>query len=134
MKTSVIYMVTGCWLMMLATSCNDFLDTEPLNIISDENVFRDESLILSYLATLYDALPMDNFGNAMSGPNETAGGMGSGGDFWAYSQVRQVNSLIEKLPESPLNDNLKAVLMGEAKFIRAYYYFGMVKRYGGVPI
>ncbi len=134
MKTNIIRLLTGWWLVVLATSCQDFLDTKPLNIISDENVFNDESLILSYMATLYEALPMDNFGNAMQGPNETAGGMGSGGDFWAYNHVRQVNALIEKLPGSPLNDNVKAVLMGEAKFIRAYYYFGMVKRYGGVPI
>lgn len=134
MKTKYIYVFTGLWLMMALTSCKEFLDTKPLNIISDEDVFKDESLILSYLATLYDALPMDNFGNAMQGPNESAGGMGSGGDFWGYSHVRRVNALLEKLPESPLNEHLKTVLTGEAKFLRAYYYFGMVRRYGGVPI
>ncbi|GGC16832.1 membrane protein [Parapedobacter defluvii] len=134
MKTNYIYMFAGLWLMVALTSCKEFLNTKPLNIISDEDVFKDESLILSYLATLYDALPMDNFGNAMLGPNESIGGTGSGGDFWGYNHIRRVNALLEKLPASPLNENLKTTLIGEAKFLRAYYYFGMVKRYGGVPI
>src|SRR5690606_32567234 len=41
---------------------------------------------------------------------------------------------IEKLPEAALNDEKRQHLLGEAYFIRAYYYFAMVKRYGGVPI
>lgn len=35
-----------------------------------------------------------------------------------------------KLKESPLNESMKA----EARFLRAYAYFELVKRYGGVPL
>jgi hypothetical protein len=45
-----------------------------------------------------------------------------------------VNDLIEKLPNSVLGEAKKQQILGEAYFIRAYYYFAMVKRYGGVPI
>ena len=39
-----------------------------------------------------------------------------------------------KIPTSTLNESLKKSIIGEGKFLRAYYYFQMVKRYGGVPI
>lgn len=56
--------------------------------------------------------------------------------YWPYDRIRDVNNLIAKLPdyaanytESELNEHI-----AEARFLRAFYYFGMVKRYGGVPI
>lgn len=59
---------------------------------------------------------------------------GDGWGYWSYDRIRDINVLIEKLPgfyeEGPvLNEYL-----AEAKFLRAFYYFGMVKRYGGIPI
>ncbi len=65
-------------------------------------------------------------------------GLGIGGGtslgWWGYSSVRNVNQFIEgvtkaNFPAAQINEWL-----GEARFIRAYYYFGMVKRYGGVPL
>ena len=55
--------------------------------------------------------------------------------WWAYDNVRNVNQLIEKLNSSVLfTEEKKTELLAEAHAIRAWYYFGMVKRYGGVPI
>ncbi|MBQ8520578.1 MAG: RagB/SusD family nutrient uptake outer membrane protein [Bacteroides sp.] len=56
--------------------------------------------------------------------------------YWPYDRIRDINNMIERLPD--YRDNYKEnefnALMGEARFLRAYYYFGIVKRYGGVPL
>ncbi|HTD99881.1 MAG TPA: RagB/SusD family nutrient uptake outer membrane protein [Mucilaginibacter sp.] len=66
------------------------------------------------------------------------GGMDIGGGFgfWPYGSIRDVNYLIEQLPnhKAQLTEARVNALLGEAHFLRAYFYFGLVKRYGGVPI
>lgn len=61
---------------------------------------------------------------------------GDGWGYWPYDRIRDINNLIEKLPNYKDNytEEKYNALMGEAHFLRAYYYFGLVKRYGGVPI
>jgi len=60
---------------------------------------------------------------------------GDGWGYWPYDRIRDINTLIEKLPQyyeegsTELNEHL-----AEARALRAFYYFGIVKRYGGVPI
>jgi hypothetical protein len=62
----------------------------------------------------------------------------SGGllEWWdiAYTVIRQLNMLIEKLPESANDPDFIASRLAEARFLRAFNYFAMVKRYGGVPL
>ena len=55
-------------------------------------------------------------------------------EWWAYTQNREINTFIENVPQTPLSNELKKVRMAEARFLRAFNYFSMVKRYGGVPI
>lgn len=70
---------------------------------------------------------------------ETAGRHGdlSGAwGYWPYGRIRDINNFLEKLPNYKENftEQRFAELMAEGRFLRALYYFGMVKRYGGVPI
>jgi hypothetical protein len=66
------------------------------------------------------------------------GGMdiGNGFGYWPYGDIRNVNTLIAELPKhvATLTQPTVNALLGEAHFLRAYYYFGLAKRYGGVPI
>jgi hypothetical protein len=55
-------------------------------------------------------------------------------DWWGYPLIRKLNVFIENLPSSPVNDDLKKQRIAEARFLRAYSYFSLVKRYGGVPL
>lgn len=48
--------------------------------------------------------------------------------------VRDVNILINELPTLNLPETDKKNLEGETAFIRAYAYFALAKRYGGVPL
>ncbi len=58
------------------------------------------------------------------------------GSWWdeGYKLIRDVNTLIKVIPELDINDQDRALLVGETSFIRAYAYFALAKRYGGVPL
>lgn len=148
--TTTCLIIVAIWSLGLGTSCNDKrLDIPPLNILTADKVFQSESAITAYMASLYGALPMEDFNfyrvsTALSNNTDEAitcfgderNGIGDGTwlPWWGYSNVRNVNDLMAKLPGSVVSDLTKKTLMGEAYFLRAYYYFAMVKRYGGVPI
>ena len=54
-----------------------------------------------------------------------------------YIGVYRCNLVLEKIPtidKEALDDNLKARILAEARFLRAYYYFELVTTYGGVPL
>ncbi|MEQ9302974.1 MAG: RagB/SusD family nutrient uptake outer membrane protein, partial [Marinoscillum sp.] len=59
---------------------------------------------------------------------------GGGMNFTPWTLIRNVNSFIEIIPTLDVDDPTKLRYMGEASFIRAFAYFGLAKRYGGVPI
>ena len=50
----------------------------------------------------------------------------------AYKQIRSVNYLLQKAPESGLGTSIDR-WVGEASFFRAYNYWKLVKTFGGVP-
>lgn len=131
----ILYILRVLCLLVLLHSCSKTLDVQPVDILSEERVFQDKTLLTSYLATLYDAIPFNEFAGISYGwTEESNGGIGEGTQWWGYANVRRVNNLIERLPTSSFDEETKTTVLGEAKFIRAYYYFSMVKRYGGVPI
>jgi hypothetical protein len=47
-----------------------------------------------------------------------------------YQGVRNCNNTISVIPRAPINDALKKRAVAEAKFLRAYYYFELVKTFG----
>jgi hypothetical protein len=51
-----------------------------------------------------------------------------------YLGISQVNAIIDRLPAASFTDNLKAPVMGEAKFLRALWYFDLVQFYSRVPL
>lgn len=71
-------------------------------------------------------------GNGSVGPE--------GFSYWgtAYSDIRQVNLFMESIDKSLEGKNISAadaaIYKGEGYFARAYMYFGLAKRYGGVPL
>lgn len=140
-------------------SC-DYLDVPPINIIQDDAIFNSESGITSYMTTLYYDLPIEDFRYTQQGFNVSGKGQGrlpnvsgeamcsSSDDIstigdgtwwgcWDYGKIRRVNYFLKNFPAYKSNFQntvLADAWIGEAHFIRAYCYFAMVKRYGGVPI
>ncbi|MEO0732004.1 MAG: RagB/SusD family nutrient uptake outer membrane protein, partial [Bacteroidota bacterium] len=144
-----------CW------ACEDPFELTPTDIISGAVVFEDEGFANAYLADLYERARFhDNSGffqinmnliNACGGesrnfaPWQPAFGQitnvvfdenGAGVlSYWPYQTIREANVFIEQLPLSTAIDpEVIAVRVAEARFIRAWEYFEMLKRYGGVPL
>ena len=51
-----------------------------------------------------------------------------------FQSVRHANIVIEKLPAIPMDESLKSRYISEARFVRAYVYFLMVRLWGDVPL
>jgi hypothetical protein len=51
-----------------------------------------------------------------------------------YVAIRAANVAIQNLPEATFTTVDKDMLLGEAYFLRAYYYHQLIRYYGGVPI
>ncbi|GHT38907.1 glycan metabolism protein RagB [Bacteroidia bacterium] len=59
-----------------------------------------------------------------------------GGEYWSYNQIRDVNTFIGAFPKykDGFSTETYNSILGEAHFLRAFYYSGMAKRYGGIPV
>lgn len=138
------------------SACSDFLDLRPKDKLDGEALFSDPEGVKLYMANLYSRLPIEDFNylrtgfNAWYGENmvaamftdeathsEYAAQLTQDNFPWwedAYSLIRDVNTLSETIPSLAVPDDQRKSLAGEVAFIRAYIYFGLAKRYGGVPI
>jgi len=142
----------------LVSSCQK-LNIPPTNIVTPDIIYSSEAGVKSFLATIYQNLPIEdfkyrpdqgfktgsndweNFYNSAGVTGEEVGPWGGvdiagGFGYWPYGDIRNVNTLIAELPKhtATLSQPTVNALLGEAHFLRAYYYFAMAKRYGGVPI
>lgn len=57
-------------------------------------------------------------------------------DFWRgqYQTINLANEVLDNVPGINMDGNLKARYVAEAKFIRAYAYFRLVRAFGDVPL
>lgn len=53
-----------------------------------------------------------------------------------YQGITRANTVLARMPlvESFSNDEMKSLIEGQSKFMRAFYYFNLVRFYGGVPL
>src|SRR5690606_7908780 len=127
----------------------EVLDRQPLNLITDADVWESEQLVDIYLVALYDAIPIGfptspaafqaNFTDESSyheenPPVSNYGSQSISLNTGMYSWIRKANYFLEKIPTSTLTEPQIKSLTAECRFIRSYYYFDLVKKYGGMPI
>jgi hypothetical protein len=144
-------------LVTLVTSCEKFLNVDPPYTQDAENFFQTKEDYERALVGAYDLLQTSFMGlwiGEIASDNSIAGGesvndtqglhqidnMSHGGVNselrsifrWNYTGITRVNYIMEN------KDNIdfpgKSVLLAEAKFLRAYYYFELVKFFGDVPL
>lgn len=141
-------------LVSLSWACkkdSDFLNRKPTQVLTEEQVFSDEKQVLSLLSDLYGryvdfATPenwssMSDFNEAFWSENGRYGefqnnGWGYGNwAIWDYGYIRELNLFINKAASNTsLDEGLMKRMHAEARFLRASYYFELVKRMGGVPL
>ena len=145
--------ITCAAILALFSSCTSVLDKEDLSSISEDKVWVDKTLTTAFLNALYVSIPSWDTAAADATDEATGGGNWTQGTttpdnmsdtkdsaptwYWPYSDIRNCNIFIQNAqnPEvCTIDRELADRLTYEARFIRAYLYFEMVKRYGGVPL
>jgi len=51
-----------------------------------------------------------------------------------YRGITEWNIVLAKIPEIEMDEILKERILGEAYFLRGYYYFLLIEAFGGVPL
>lgn len=137
--------------------CTD-LDIAPINVLGEQDIFGSNAGVLSNVARIYSRLPIEDFkyyypsGFNFSGTlykqmaaltgeavgRDTQGADNEGFYYWdeAYAQIRDINTLLEKIPaySAALGEAETQTYLAEARFCRAFTYYALAKRYGGVPL
>ncbi|SDE06635.1 RagB/SusD family nutrient uptake outer membrane protein [Pedobacter soli] len=78
-----------------------------------------------------DASYLNNFDNYTASSTE-----GQFGGFWEaqYQNINLCNQVLDNIPAISMDASLKARYIAEAKFVRAYSYFRLVRAFGDVPL
>ena len=145
------------------SACQDsFLEVKPIGTSLEDNYYRNADEAFNGLIAAYDALNWVGGFNTKIGVSNAAsddhfGGGGGGsdmetivvldafeldpargpqGDLWAkgYSGVFRSNVLLSKLAEAEMDENLKARFVAETKFLRAFYYFDLIRFFKTIPL
>ena len=153
--TTIIAVIIGIFL----PSCESFLEEEPVDRYVTNNFYSSQSdavaainAIYQQLYSIYDRhmfilneLPTDDEKNGLGMPNQFLQDLeynryNSENQFvremWQrnYSGISRANTAIEKVPEITMNTLVKNRLIAEARFLRALFYFNLVRFYGDVPL
>ncbi len=140
------------------SACTD-MDIPPKNIFNEQDIFGNKDGVESYLARMYSTLPMEDFrysfehglntGGALYRQMCCATGEAVGRDtqsataepgtgMWdkIYQYIREANTYLEVMPQyrDRFTEDEYNNYIGEGYFVRAYCYFALVKRFGGVPV
>lgn len=155
------YFITGLTLAMSLVSCTE-LDIAPLNVVNDNEILGTKGGVESYLARVYGKMPMEDFryspnylynhfwvlrvpagltGEALcrewGGASSESTGANNTDTFGdQYRLIRELNYFIHNIDNYASNHSVEQVntWKGEMYAIRAFTYYQLVKRFGGVPI
>lgn len=152
------------WLMVAVSCEKDFLDTKPLDRIPSAATWNDGALSQAFIFGVYSYLGYGGFEEQMlasytdesmfthtgrsintfmegsESPSNLAWRSNTYNWDNMYKAIREANMAIENLPNAGFVDgrqimtDLRDQLMGEALFLRAYYYQQLLRFYGGVPL
>ncbi|GAA3653077.1 RagB/SusD family nutrient uptake outer membrane protein [Flavivirga jejuensis] len=144
-------------LFFIVIACNDdFLDVNPKDRVSETDVWTDPSLVSAYHNALYNGIPHGFSRHMISKYTDEAFSNGDNVQrntfdadnifsyrarqnylyFWqrGYLYIRKINIFIEEMEDPQITLENVDVLIAEAKFVRAFINFELIRRYGGVPI
>jgi hypothetical protein len=148
--------------LMLGSCSTDFIETPPTGLDVIENYYRDENEAFAGLVAVYDLMRKNSGGfenmitmfNAGSDDHYAGGGNSSDGagiqsfsnytintntipdSFFKdyYRGIYRANLLLTRLPGVPMDETKKSRFESEARVLRAYYYFNLVRMFKNVPL
>ncbi|WP_433895940.1 RagB/SusD family nutrient uptake outer membrane protein [Sphingobacterium mizutaii] len=144
------FIYIGLFAALTLTSCKDeFLDRIPLNSVSEETFWKTENDVYLAVNGIYATLPSDgiiyedgasDIAHAQYPWESTATSVSSGivstalNAGWNYEIVRKSNYFLENVDKATMDEALKNRYKAEVRFLRAYRYFNMASKFGGVPL
>ncbi|MFV5693442.1 RagB/SusD family nutrient uptake outer membrane protein [Flavobacterium sp. LT1R49] len=156
------YLFIAVAMASLGSCSEEFVNVTPKGSFLSDNYYANEGQATSALVGVYDPIRKNSggFENIISMMNAGsddfyAGGGGSTdgagiqgfsthtltstnvpGSFWNdhYQGIFRANTLLLKLPDVAMADNLKARFTAESKALRAIYYFNLVRMFKNVPL
>lgn len=163
MKRNIKILALTALSSLMITSCSEeFLQVDPSGLNVETNYYRNESEAFAGLVGVYDMVRKNSGGfenmitmfNAGSDDQFAGGGSSSDGagiqsfsnytintntvprSFWSdyYRGIYRANLMLVKLPGVPMDETTKARFTAEAKVLRAYYYFNLVRMFKNVPL
>jgi len=146
-------------MLLLCASCEDFLTEDPRGNLSADQYFNTKEECISGINGIYfrfnDGMLSSSlihtlnigtdqfftpravmFGGMVHGIYEGLGVFDARIlDYWdvLYKGIRDANMVISRIEKSPLEDEEKNPLLGEAKFLRAMFYYYLATLWGDVP-
>lgn len=163
MRRNILKGAIWALLSISTVSCSDFLDLNPHDSISDAAVWENMDLAEAFLNNCYTYVEGENengvpfcsytdelfhrtgyatevytLGN-VSCDNYNVGFSDARGDTWNfyYSAIKKVNQLLENIDKVPVNvsnETRKTYIVGQAYFLRAFFYHQLYSLYGRVPL
>lgn len=165
MKKNIIkYLAVGTLLSLTATSCADYLDNAPDDILTEEMVFNSKNRTEEWLANIYNGIP-DPYTPMMRNYDAYADDFSPSQDWRAFAdwdcidkilgnwnpqsnwngnfwgdlpiRIREAYKFIENvkaLPDQYLYQEEVDNMKAEARFLIAYYYYLLVNTYGAIPL
>ncbi|UQB68705.1 RagB/SusD family nutrient uptake outer membrane protein [Epilithonimonas zeae] len=147
---------------VIASCSDDFVDIKPEGVVIADDFYKTEADAMKATNAIYSFLrswensgfpaqyvfgvtgddvekgsnPGDaSFINAYDNFSFTISDDGVNG-YWTgqWQAVQRTNQVITNVPNIDMDTALKTRLVAEAKMLRAYFYFNLVRIYGGVPI
>lgn len=134
------------------------MDTKPQDFLAPEFYFNNEAELNSALIAVYDCLQKGNMYNGGDNGLMTIfntsdemywGSSGTGpkiynytaGDtyvlaIWSacYTGLQRANLILANIDKPQMDENKRKIAKGEAKFLRAFFYFTLVQNWGAVPL
>jgi hypothetical protein len=145
MKAKFKYILSSCLLFLGMTACE--VNRLPETSISDATFWRSETDLIAANNYLYTFIPAFNNEDVWSDDaiGLTANNISDGsrlapatdaGYNNPYLLIRAANNIIEKAPRTSANTSAAVIdrYVAEARFFRAWGYYGLVQRYGNVPL
>lgn len=146
----------GAALLLTATGCKKTLDEVPYDFYAPENVYKTADDAEAAIAGVYsDFNSYDWFTKPyweflsededhIAGASFALTGIGSGnylGDYKTpimftgpYAVIARANTVLERVPAISMDKTQQNRILGEARFLRAFSYFTLVKLFGPVPL
>lgn len=148
--------------LLIFSGCSEFLEEPDKSNFTNENYFTKPEHAESVVNSIYQDLQpvlVSGFGGGPWMMTEFATGLantelgqaqnsifvrnlnnnsdnGYGQTYWTsyYRGIANANLAIAKIPGIPMNEVAKKKSLGEARFLRALYYFELVRIFGSVPL